>query len=204
MSPKGEVNTMNTMMLRFFSCLTTLLLLASVAVAQDTAGVDAEQGADVQRLEGEDVDKVLLLLSGYDYFPTRADLERVSPRAVEILIAFAQDEAALPSLRTRALDALGFFSDDFTSAVYFETVLAAGALEDVFAQHAINACMKAHGQRALPWVVGYLEAPEIQTRLSAIHAIGEFGGLEGRDVLKLRKPLERDVFVLKTVERFTR
>lgn len=178
--------------------LASAALVAAVAVAQDTTPAPAPVAqAPIPQAE---IDKVNLLLSGYDYFPTRADLEAASGRAVEILVAISQDEAALPSARNRALDALGLFEGHPQVAAYFEQTLALGQLEPVHMRHVIGSCMKAFGQQALPWVTPFLDHQDLQTRLSAVHAVGQFGGVDGRETLRLRKPLERDLFVKEQIQ----
>ena len=58
-------------------------------------------------------DRLAFLLSGYEYFPTRADLDVVgSPDVVAAeLRGMALDETGRPSLRLRATDALGYYGD---------------------------------------------------------------------------------------------
>ncbi len=182
-------------------------LAASIAVAQD-ARKPAPKVAEVAKVQRpitpEAVDKVKLLLSGYDYFPTREDLERATPRAYEVLFQIASDEAALPSARTRALDALGLFDAKAEVAVFLETSLAEARFEGIYLRHAVTSSMKAFGPSALPWVTPYLNHQDLQLRLSAIHAVGHFGGDDGKVMLREVDRLERDQLVKSQIKRFVR
>lgn len=151
-----------------------------------------------------ELDKIRLLLSGYEYFPTRADLEAVSPNAQQVLIHIAQDKDALPTLRLRAIDALGLFAQGEHAALYFEGTLHQQRGEEIYLRHAMSSSLKAFGQQALPWVQPYLEHQDMQLRLTAIHSIGNLGGQEGIELLRVRHTVEQDSFVRKQMGRFLR
>ncbi len=140
-------------------------------------------------------DQVVMMLSGYEFFPTRAQLEAASPEVAEILVTLIQDADQLPSLRVRAIDALGLFSDDPVAAIHFERVLAVGEMEETYLRHSLTSSLKAFGPRALPWVQPYMSHADMQTRLDAAYATARFGGADGVEMLRLRKSLEKDPFV---------
>jgi hypothetical protein len=174
------MNTLRTVSLAL--CL--VVGFGAVAVAQD-----APEATDAQR------STITFMLSGYEYFPTRADLEAVTPAAPQVLAALSQDEAQLPSLRVRAIDALGLFSDDPVAALHFEGVLATGGLEETYLRHSLTSSLKAFGPRALPWVEPYLAHADVVTRVDAAYALQRFGGDDGVELLRLRKSAESDPFV---------
>jgi len=184
-----------------------IALVAFVGSAVFAQGVDKKEAEAPSKkeaaLEAEVVDKVKLLLSGYEYFPTRADLTRATPRAYEALEAIAEDGAALPSMRTRALDALGLYDEKAEVALILERILAEEKLEDVYLRHAVTSSMKAFGQQALPWVAPFLSHTDVQLRLSAVYAVGHFGGSVGKEVLQQRIEVERDKLVLERIQRFS-
>ena len=167
-------------------CLSLVLLASFTAVA---VAQDAPVATEAQR------SKITFMLAGYEYFPTRAELEAVTPAAPAVLAQLSQDETQLPSLRVRAIDALGLFSDDPVAALHFESVLAAGSLEEAYLRHSLTSSLKAFGPRALPWVEPYLAHNDLVTRVDAAYALQRFGGLDGVELLRLRKSVESDPFV---------
>jgi hypothetical protein len=171
--------------LRILSLSLALLVVgASVASAQATPA-PADSGRD----------KVVMMLSGYEFFPTRSQLEAAAPNAPELLAALSRDETQLPSLRIRAIDALGLFDDHPVAARHFEGVLAAGGLDESCLRHSLTSSLKAFGPRALPWVQPYLSHTDSQIRLDAAYATSRFGGPDGVEMLRFRKSLESDPFV---------
>ena len=149
-------------------------------------------------------DSVELLLSGCDYFPTQGDLLAVTPKVASVLIAMATDTTELPSTRLRAIDALGLFERDPQVATHFETTLFDGSADEVILRHSVTSSMKAFGDQALPWVQPYLAHREVQLRLTAIHAVGKFGGAEGRTLLQYHSRSETNHVALEQLSRFTR
>jgi hypothetical protein len=180
-----------------------MAFLGSVVLAQGGAEKEVVEKTKDSPVPHEVVDKVKLMLSGYEYFPTKEDLVRVSPRAFEVLDDIARDETALPSMRTRALDALGLYEGKAEVALILEQILAEERLKDVFLRHAVTSSMKAFGNHALPWVAPYLNHKDVQLRLSAVHAVGHFGGELGQEVLLQRVEIERDELVIERIKRFS-
>ena len=183
-----------------------LALIGTAVLAQDKPDkANNVEASKVQRpIPQEAVDKIKLLLSGYDYFPTREKLEEATPRAHEVLYDIIKDDKALPSLRTRALDALGLFKGKDEVALLLEVLLAEQKLDSIYMRHAVTSSMKAFGKQALPWIAPYLSHEDVQLRLSAVYALGDHGGDEGREILRSRIDVERDKVVLKRIQRFSR
>lgn len=169
-------------------CLTLALLMGMATVA-------SAQAEDSPAATAAQTDKILLMLSGYEYFPTRADLEAVTPSAPDVLIAISKNTDLKPSLRVRAIDALGLFDGEARAATHFEAVLAAGNLDEVYLRHSMTSSLKAFGPAALPWVQPYLGHGDSVIRLDAAHAMQRFGGEDAREMLRLRKDVESDPFV---------
>ncbi len=203
--------------------LAGLLLLPTGALAQDTADLGAgavtpgvstpavvkvpvmDHAALLRaKVTQAQIDKVKLLLSGYEFFPTREDLERATPMAAQVLMHIAEDEEALPSMRLRAVDALGFFQKEDKVALYFEAALQQEHREAVYLRHTVTSSLRAFGQQALPWVQPFLTHQNLQVRLSAVHALGRFGGDEGLGMLRVQHDLEQDVFVREQLQKFIR
>ena len=72
-------------------------------------------------------------------------------------------------------------------------------------RHSINSAMKAFRDQALPWVSPYLGHGDVQLQLTAVSAVGKFGGVDGRVVLEqLRPQLDTNPLVRDQVRRFMR
>jgi HEAT repeat protein len=177
------------MMIARLSALSLLVVLTFATTA--TAQSNSPSNLPADQAEQQ----IVLLLSGYDYFPSRAKIESVSANAPEILIAISKDKARLPSLRSRAIDALGLFAGHPRVAQHFEATLAAGQLDEVALRHSLTSSLKAFGDRALPWVAPYLDHKDPVVRLDAAHAIGRLGGVDGAELIRTRTAVERDDFV---------
>jgi len=180
--------------------LAAVALVATPAFAQDSHDAPAPAEATPQAQK----DQIILLLSGYHYFPTRDKLAAESPNAPQILIGIAEEASNLPSLRIQAIRALGLFADDAVAATWFEARLAEGRLPEDLLRHTLTASLRGFGERALPWVEPYLGHPDPQVRMSAIHAIGSLAGENGRLVLEARRDMEVDVQALHDMDRFIR
>ncbi len=193
---------------------------SAVAVAQDNhnhdhkhdhahdapkPGAKPDVAAPAQTPESEAAqhkERIRFLLSGYEYFPSRADLEKVTPDAPTILMEFANAPGELPSTRLRALDALGLFEQDNRVASFFETMLAQGKNQEKYLRHAITSSLKACGTQALPWVQPYLQHTDTQMRISAVYALGRLGGKEGVAMLRTHQGLETNATVKAQMSRF--
>jgi hypothetical protein len=170
-----------------------LLTLAALPVfAQDMptlADLTTTPVTDVQTFTTA-TKKVEVLLSGYDFFPTRSQLEAATPLAKFSLIQIAGDVNRKKSIRVRAVDALGYFKDDPTVAEYFETTLANQPTDGYFLRHTITAALKSCETRAVPWVEPILRGQDLQAKLSAVHGLAKFGGLDGQRLLENHRVLD--------------
>ena len=192
------------------SCLLFVVAILTSAVAftvsaqENTRDLSEERAPDFTAgLEITDAErqKIQFLLSGYEYFPSAGELKRVSPHAHAILFEIASDRDALPSLRLRAIDALGLLPKSEALASFFEDKLKTGELSTVYANHYINASMKVYREAALPWVSPLLNHVDLQTQMTAVHAIGRFGGLEGRQILNFHAQFTRDAILFESIDR---
>ncbi len=158
-------------------------------------------------------DRLTFLLSGYEYFPTRVDLDAVGS-ADEIaaqLRTFALDEAARPSLRLRAVDALGYYDDEATVALLTRLcteppqpdlerrkLRTAGLLQ----HHAITALARAKRADAVPVLETVFATHDTQLTLTAVHALGKHGGEEGRAALARLAEQSQDKMVTRELRKW--
>ena len=148
-------------------------------------------------------EQVTFLLSGYEYFPTREELDQVAlaPVITPVLMAMTREEGSAPSLRNRAVDALGFYGGEEQVVAHLRALaleetagLKGGALRAARTRryHAITSFARAGGADATEALQGLMDHEEVQVQLSAISALGKFGGEKGRGVLEARLKVEPD------------
>ncbi len=135
-------------------------------------------------------DRLLLLLSGYEYFPTREDLDAVAKAEtmIPMLLEIARDDARRTTLRMRAVDALGYYPEE-ASVDYLKELVespeAKGSRKVVKASrlmrhHAITAIARAKKEDAVPVLAPILTHDDLQLRLTTINALGKHGGSAGK------------------------
>ena len=127
--------------------------------------------------------RVEFLLSGYEFFPKRADFDAVAPGEViaPILRDIVDDTTARPSFRTRAIDALGYFDDDDTASFLLERIAKKVTVEGKLKR--VEKSLRHHA---------FLKNDDLQIRLTAITALGKFGGKAGKKVLIDAKSAEKN------------
>lgn len=159
-------------------------------------------------------ERLKFLLSGYEYFPTRADLDAVAGPEVVVatLLGFAADEDARTTLRLRAVDALGHY--DSPESVAYLGALVGSSLDalprkqlrvrSLLKHHAITSLARTRTKAAVPRIAAVLAADDVQLRLTAIHALGTHGGDDGRAVLRSHLDLEKSDFVRRELRKWLR
>lgn len=139
-------------------------------------------------------DRVVFLLSGYEYFPTRADLDAAgSPVEIAALLrTMAVDIDARPSLRLRAVDALAHYDDQETVDLLTKLVTEEPAADlqrrklrtaGLLRHHAITSLAKVRQQASVAILEQVTETGDVQLTLTVIHALGKHAGEEGREAL---------------------
>jgi hypothetical protein len=142
--------------------------------------------------------RLTFLLSGYEYFPDRATLDKEGAEAevVAALLGFVRDAQARPTLRTKAIDALGYYNVAASVEALRPlalTPLAAGLpieeerVQSSMRHHAIMSLARAAGEQAVPWLKPLLSDADLQLQLTAVSALGKHGGAAGRAELTALK-----------------
>lgn len=186
-------------MLHKLSFVLALTLLPSGVAAQDAPVGDPTDTpqtpvtADVPKQSAED--RVVFLLSGYEYFPTRADLDEVGPASeiAAILRGLATNDDGRPTQRLRAVDALGYYDDAETLALLTNLATTtpktdlprrklrtAGLLQ----HHAITSLARATKSKSVPVLEPVLMGDDVQLTLTTIHALAKHAGKDGLEALR--------------------
>ena len=155
--------------------------------------------------------RIVVLLSGFEYFPTKADLEQGTDEAAvsALLQQLVSDASERPLVRTKAVDALGYYADEESRELLLGLArtpvnVTEDRLGDSMRHHAITSLAKSQKDRAVGDLKPLLEDPDIQIRLSAVVALGKHAQQAARPVLLERLSLERNDTVTRELERYVR
>ncbi len=187
------------------------LIIASLAVVCPSVG-RAQQAASPAHTAVEHLrSQVVFWLSGYHGGPTRAQLDALGTPAhiTAELRRLAGDAALRPTLRLRALDALGLYSDAATTAFVRRVVDAPRALAEhhprvaaLLRQHALLSYARIRGPASVAQLARFVGADDLQLRLTAVVALGRYGGAAGRDQLQALRAHIDDPVVFAKVNKF--
>jgi hypothetical protein len=167
-----------------------LAIAPQPAFAQDSGftqqATDASESSSVK-------EQVIFWLSAYHGQPTHEQLDQAGAagEVAALLREIAADKDARPSMRLRAVDSLGHYADDASVGFLERTIATPSSLEvqrpqhtELLRHHAMlsfaRACGEAAVQTLVPFTEGGAEAGDLQLRLTAISALGRFGGEAGR------------------------
>lgn len=181
-----------TLALAVLACATFALPLAAQdAPAADEPAPPADSAPSAADLE----QRVRVLLSGYDYFPTREDLDAVAPAVPAILVAIYNDPESRPTTKGRCIDALGYYGDDETARQFLEYIIANADSDEIPSGHvhkALTSYTKAFGDQAIEVVAPFLEHRDEQLRITASVAIAKSTGRAGKELVRARLQLEKN------------
>ncbi len=142
-------------------------------------------------------EQLTFALSGYEYFPDRAALDKLAGPEVlaPMLLEMAKDKKTSALHRLRAVDALGYYSDEATrdwlrgvavSPVVIEKGMSKGEMRFAgsLRHHAIMSLAKAGEGKELATLERLLvDETDLQIRLTVVSAIGKHTGKEGKALL---------------------
>lgn len=161
-------------------------------------------------------ERVEFLLSGYEYFPTRADLDgvAVAERMAPLLRDLSVDVSKSPVLNNRAVNALAYYQDADTIA-HLRTLALTPASQVTSDRKRLRAARsrryqaivsyaRAAGEQSLGDMEVLMAADDLQIRLSAISATGKHLGKKGKGVLETLLASETDPVVLRELNKHVR
>lgn len=150
-----------------------LIVLLALAAAPACAAPNAQTGekAAAQAASAER-SRLEALLRGYHGLPERSRFEEAAAEPAKILRVIAADAMAGP-MRAAALEALKWWPDDRTFALY-TAAIAADQPDGV--RHKALRYLVVFGDRALPPLVSALQDPDVQIRRTAATALFDVPG----------------------------
>jgi HEAT repeat protein len=127
---------------------------------------------------------VVELLSGYEYTPSKQDLEALGPTVPAVLMDVVADPDAPKYQRLRALDLLKHYPDRPEVEGFLRNVLADKASPSGFQRIAMKSLGRTAKGRAIETLKPYLSSPDVHTREAAAQALYETGDPASGAVLK--------------------
>lgn len=159
-------------------------------------------------------ERVVFLLSGYEFFPTRADLDRIGTPAqiIGLLDALLSDASTREVLKLRAVEALGLYPDAAAQAPLTRIVRAETRRlkpEDrrfatALRHRAISALARSARGDSTATLAPLLHHSDLQLRLSAIVALGKFARPKADAALTARLKKATEPVELKMLRRFVK
>ena len=148
--------------------------------------------------------RVLMLLKAYDSFPTAAQFKSVARNPQGLLFDIYQDTTVNHGVRLQALDALSLMPDDEVKALFLDILGGCWTPPTARDCHrALNGLMHGFAATSLDDAAAFLQHPDLQMRLTAVHAIARSGGDPGRDTLLTHLNHEKSPLVRTTIEKMT-
>lgn len=143
--------------------------------------------------------KVEALLRAHHGLPERSQLEAASkPHTAALLRTIAADTSTFPPVRAAAFEALKWWPDDATLALYARGI---SAETPVNLRHKVLRYMVVFGDRALPLLSGALGDPDRDIRLTAMNAVDDIAGARADKVLAQAAAAEKNPRVKHEMER---
>jgi hypothetical protein len=209
MMEQSQTSTSNAWWLAAIFVLVVGTVPATVAAQQvDTPGDDldttpgASDSEDDAKASAES--RLTFALSAYHAFPTRAELDDIADAKTitRLLRQFATAGDTRPSMKTRALDAMGYYDDATTRAFLVEvieqpeSVGTSARVADLMRHHAITSLARAHGDGALGTLTPLLDHDDLQIRLTTVVSLGKHGGEQAhRRLAKLRRDADNRMII---------
>lgn len=182
-------------MLRLMS-VCVCVALAGPAMAQVAPG--GGTGPAVQTPAQVERAQIERLLRGYHGLPERARFEAAAADPAQVLRAVAVDGAIFTPMRKAAVEALKWWPDEATFAVYTRLAAAGG---EVGIRHRVLRDAVVFGDRALPMLTAALGDADPQVRVTAAYALFDLPGEAGGALLREAAKGEADPQARSQIER---
>lgn len=185
------------------TALLALHLPIAAQVAPATPEIEATAPVTVPAVEVDvavdDVERALLLLSGYHGIPTAEEFEAALTDPKATMFAILQDPDVSSIHRDRAIGALQYWPGEDVRAFY-ESMLASPETPEMVRHRVIGHAAVAFGDDAIELITPYLDVDDVQFRLTAVHALGQIGTPAAMQRLDAAAQLEASDVVLRQIQ----
>lgn len=145
-------------------------------------------------------EKLLLLLSTHCDFPTKEDLVS-SISDVEVhLISLTEDESLIPTVRSRALRALGYFDSSENEEALQQALRSSHAVPRMMLASMIQAYGRIGKERSVELIKLFLDHHDDMVKISAINSLRNCECKEGEDALRERMVKENNLYFKRRIE----
>lgn len=144
--------------------------------------------------------KVEALLGGYEFEPTKAHWDKLGPSALDVLVAIANDNSALPSRRARAIASMNHFDGAAVSGNLI-TFTQSSSLPPTLRATAASVLVAREGDSALPTVTPLLSSSDVRVREMVAKSLARLGTADARKSLESRRDTEQDPAVREVIQR---
>lgn len=178
----------------------TAALLAWTSHAQVSApGPGVGPDWELPALDGAEREAVLTLLSAHHGLPEAERFEAAVSDPSAALFALLAEEELNPIFYDRAVAALAYWPSDRVRALYDALLDDPG--REMVRHRVMGHYAQAFGAQAVPAVAVFLEATDVQLRLTAVHVLAALNAPEAQAALQQASERETDATVLQQLER---
>ena len=179
----------------------TLTTVAAIALAL----ILAAPAAQAVLAPKEQKESLLYLLQAHEFHVDKKMLDRIGPDVDRILVHIAEDPKMRPTVRARAVAALGVYPTqrtyDFLSGLLYEPALIGTPGGTNIRRQALRSLGWGFGDKAVNTVAALKEDTDAQIREACAHALGDTRSPHAVGILDAWLPNEPELFVRLAVDR---
>jgi len=139
-------------------------------------------------------DRLLGMLSGYEYVPSESEVKALGPGVLEVLMEIAEDPEVLLFRQVRAVSLLGYFSGSEVSG-YLRGVVGREDQKRILVQTGLRSLARSGGVGSIGFIEVYLKSEDRFVRSAAIEALGSIPEDSAVEVLERARTRETEPFL---------
>lgn len=144
-------------------------------------------------------DKLVTMLSGYEYIPSESEVKALGPDVPKVLMEIASDDKVMLFRQVRAVALLGYFPDKGVSA-YLKSVVQAAGQKRILMRTGLQSLARCGGKETVGFISEYLRSEDRFVRGAAIEALGMIPEPEVMGVLERSQADETEPFLKEKYE----
>jgi hypothetical protein len=180
---------------------TITVALITLLAAVPALGEYLPEG-NTQRDVVSEQDMLTQFLAGEGYVASRLEIRRYSPDPVDDLAEVATTSSNSTLLRSRAVECLALYRTDERVGETLEQMLETVSTRDELFSPVLLSYAQVRAEAAAEVVGEYLDADDSDVRMTAVVALGRFGGYAGFELLQERAEQEEDEQVRERIGRY--